>query len=894
MDRRVAAIVVFLLLTGACTSAPVGSSLTQIPSTQPLPAPAEDPKSRLTLDQIPPPLTLPQARPTTQPDAQAPVEALALFAAARDALLDGRPWAAVDLYNRAIALDPDSFELYRGLGQAELAALRHPNPQEIDAFEKALALRPGDLHLRALLGAQYAGLGQPDKAITELRLALLSPEYLQDDVAAATVDFLLARLLQDQGYDRAALDQYTVLLQRLDDPSLALRSEPDLANLADNPRSLLLETAFLHEKLGEWSDALAIYRPIAQADPASFELQAKIVRLLSYLGQIQDSLKQAAQVDADFGGTSDALDLLHEVARRGGVNPIAALRLMSSQNPTDESLLVALADLLTEQGRLSDAQRLLEASPLTQGSQATRRAVSKLFDLYLRQNKVDSAARLLVVYLAANPDALGQLDSWWQQLLEPPGGDELRLSTLQHLDVPGPAVPAKEFLIWRLADQWRRDVLARAALEQAAQSSPDQRPFAPAVRQLVITDWQRSNWTKAQKQNATDALASAAEKAGDASLAAEVRGLAALSDQRPDDAAALFEQALALGGSSPQLLLTYAAALRADKLDIKAQQLLWQLVSQYPQDEQAWEALFQFELNQKAVDDSRKVLSQWLSAIPSSVPARIFEAEIAEGQGNFAGAETTLLKLFDDHHDNADVIAALLALGRNTGRTELFVQRLSELHLREPVNVVVAEWLVEIYSDEGRMIEGKQVLDETRKAVANDPDLLYRIAHLYERVDQKQTTEDVLQQIVSLDPQQASACNDLGFTWADEGIHLLKAEALIRVAIDQEPDNQSFLDSMGWVLYKQKEYSQAAVFFDRAIGPANQPDPVILDHYGDVLYRMGRIAQAAAQWDRALAGVDPESQDPDQRQLRSSLLQKIQSMRQGRAADVAPLGAGDN
>jgi tetratricopeptide (TPR) repeat protein len=889
MDRRAAVIVVFLLLTGACTNAPVGT-LSAIHATQALPAPSSDPKSRLTLDQIPPPLSLPTARPTTQPDVPAPVESLALYAAARDALLDGRPWAAVDLFHKAIALDPDSFELYRGLGQAQLAALRHPNPAEIDSFQKALELRPDDLHLRALLGAQYASLGQQDKAVEQLRLALLTPQYQEDDVAAATVDFVLARLLQDQGYDRAALDEYAILLHRLDDPSFALRSQSELATLADNPRSLLLDMAYLHEKLGQWSDALDIYRPLAQDDPANFELQAKIVRLLSYLGKTQDAITAAAQVDTIFAGSSDAQNLIKEVARRGGVDGIAALRLLSSQHPADPSLTNALTDLLVARGRLADAQNVLEQSPLTKTPQADRQVVGKLFDLYLRQDRVDLAARLLIVYLAANPDSLGQIDSWWQQLLEPSRSDALTLSTLQHLDVPPGTAAAKEFLVWRLADQWRRDVLARSALDQAAQSTPDQRPFAPAIRQLVITDWSRSNWSEAQKQSASDALAAAAEKSGDPSLAAEVRGLAALSEHQPAQAATAFEQALALGGSSPQLLLTYAAALRADKQDIKAQQLLWQLVSQYPQYDQAWESLFQFELNQKAVEESRKVLVQWLAAIPSSVPARIFEAEIDQGQGNFSQAETNLLKLFNDHPDNADVISALLALGRNTGRTELFVQRLSQLHLHEPANVVVAEWLVEIYADEDRMVEGKQVLDETRRAVSGDLDLLYRIAHLYERVDQKQVTEEVLKQIVAADPQQASACNDLGYTWADEGIHLPKAQALIQVAIDQEPDNESFLDSMGWVLYKQKQYSQAAVYFDRAIGPANQPDPLVLNHYGDVLYRWGKIPQAAAQWDRALAGVDSESQDPDQRQLRFSLLQKIQSLRLGREADVAPLG----
>jgi predicted Zn-dependent protease len=416
------------------------------------------------------------------------------------------------------------------------------------------------------------------------------------------------------------------------------------------------------------------------------------------------------------------------------------------------------------------------------------------------------------------------------------------------------------------------------------------KPFPAAYRQLVLDDWARDDWDEARKQMASDDLAASAEKAGDPALASEVRGLAALSDKRPADAAAHFEQALVLGGSSPQLLLTYAAALHDANQDTKAQQILWKLVGEHPQDDQAWQGLFEFYQNQQEVDQEHDVLSQWLGAIPASVQGRLVEANFAVEEGNTAVAESVLLKIFADHDDNPDVIASLVNLGARTGRLDLFVNRLEDLRHREPGNSAVLEWLVEIYSGQGQTAQATKVLDEARAAAAKDADLLYQIAHLYEKVDQERTTEDVLQQVIALDPNQAAACNDLGFSWADQGRNLDRAEALIRTAVSQEPDNESYLDSLGWVLYKEGQFAESEEYMQKAVGPSLDPDPVVLDHYGDVLYRLGRGDDAAKQWQRSLDGIDLQPPDrQDLKGLKLTLQKKLSQQKQGEAVSVAPI-----
>jgi predicted Zn-dependent protease len=895
MVRPAFAILLTLLLAAGCAQVKAPDLHDSLASTAPAPAPAADPKSLLTLDQIPPPTLLPEPRPATQPDELAPAKSLALYGSARAAMDDNQPLSAVTLLQQAIALDPDSFELYRALGEAQLASLRQPNEAEFHSFEKALELRPDNLRLQALLGAQYAAANQLDNALRHLRLSLQTRQYQQDEVAAAAVDLLLARLLQQEGYDTAALDRYHVLLGRLDKPSFALRADPDLGPLTENPQSLWLEVGFINERRGNWAEALAAYEPQAKVDPSNFELQAKVVRMLSNLGRTRDAVKQAADVVLTFDASADSLALLKSVCADRGVNAVNALTRIYEADLSDNAALVALAAVLTDAGQTVQACTLLQQA-LAAGvtGDANRQVCNLLFGLYLKREDVPSATRLLIVYLAQHPDQVGEAEDWWDELLRPSQTEPLRLVTLQHLapDAKSGVDPkafesAKLFLVWRLADLWRRDTLARSALEQSVATG---KPFPAAYRQLVLDDWARDEWDESHKQQASDDLAASAEKAGDPALADEVRGLADLSDKRPADATVQFEQAIVLGGSSPQLLLTYASALHNANQDTKAQQILWKLVGERPQDDQAWQGLFQFYQNAQDMDQQHAVLAQWLGAIPASVQGRLVEANFAADEGNTAAAEQVLLKVFTDHDDNPDVIASLVNLGARTGRLELFINRLEELRHREPGNSAVLEWLVEIYTGQGRPTQAAKVLDEARAASAKDADLLYQIAHLYEKVDQTGTTTEVLQQVVNLDPNQAAACNDLGFTWADEGVNLNRAEKLIRVAVAQEPDNESYLDSLGWVLYKEGQFAESEQYMQKAVSPAVQPDPVVLDHYGDVLYRLGRGDDAARQWQRSLTGIDLQPPDrQDLKGLKLTLQKKLAQQKQGEPVSVAPI-----
>ena len=121
------------------------------------------------------------------------------------------------------------------------------------------------------------------------------------------------------------------------------------------------------------------------------------------------------------------------------------------------------------------------------------------------------------------------------------------------------------------------------------------------------------------------------------------------------------------------------------------------------------------------------------------------------------------------------------------------------------------------------------------------------------------------------DPLNANALNSLSYLLADRGTRLPEAVELAQRAVKIEPGNPSYLDTLGWALFKQGKTDEADVPLSRAAAVLTA-NSVIQDHHGDVLARRGRHAEAVAAWQRALAG-DGEQLD------RAAIEKKIKAAR---------------
>jgi len=113
--------------------------------------------------------------------------------------------------------------------------------------------------------------------------------------------------------------------------------------------------------------------------------------------------------------------------------------------------------------------------------------------------------------------------------------------------------------------------------------------------------------------------------------------------------------------------------------------------------------------------------------------------------------------------------------------------------------------------------------------------------------------ERTLRDILARDPLDANALNSLGYMFAERGERLDEAVSLLQRALKIEPDNPSYLDSLGWAYLQQGKVDLA----DRPLTDAAdklRKNSVVQDHLGDLRYKQQRYSEAVQAWERALAG----------------------------------------
>lgn len=152
--------------------------------------------------------------------------------------------------------------------------------------------------------------------------------------------------------------------------------------------------------------------------------------------------------------------------------------------------------------------------------------------------------------------------------------------------------------------------------------------------------------------------------------------------------------------------------------------------------------------------------------------------------------------------------------------------------------------------------EARDVIRESRLIISN-------ICVLQKRLPE---AEEWLEQVLDEFPEDAGALNDLGYLWADQNKNLDRALEMIQRAVNEEPNNTSYRDSLGWTYYRLDRYEEALAELKKAAEDP-EPDAVILDHLGDAHHKLNQLDQALAAWKRALEGL---ASDGD-----AELIQKI-------------------
>ena len=143
-------------------------------------------------------------------------------------------------------------------------------------------------------------------------------------------------------------------------------------------------------------------------------------------------------------------------------------------------------------------------------------------------------------------------------------------------------------------------------------------------------------------------------------------------------------------------------------------------------------------------------------------------------------------------------------------------------------------------------------------AKATDPKLLdegfyFQLGATCERKGDYAQAEQYFRKSLLLAPNFAEAMNYLGYMWAEHDQKLDEARELIDKALKAEPKNAAYLDSMAWVLFKQKHPKEALPYALKAAELSDQPDATLYDHIGDIYAALNETEKAREAWRKSLA-----------------------------------------
>jgi len=193
-----------------------------------------------------------------------------------------------------------------------------------------------------------------------------------------------------------------------------------------------------------------------------------------------------------------------------------------------------------------------------------------------------------------------------------------------------------------------------------------------------------------------------------------------------------------------------------------------------------------------------------------------------------------------------------------------------------------------------RWKDAEDALDKSEPLATAKEDRTYLFflrGELAERQKHYDQAEQYFNQALNLTPDNTMTLNYLGYMWADRGVKLPEALKMIRKAVDIEPMNGAYLDSLGWVYFKMGEYELAEDNLRQAVN-RDQTDPTVHMHLGDLYEKTGRIRLAAAQWQLSVdefAKSSPADVEPGDV---AKVQKKLESAREKLAKEEGALNQG--
>ncbi len=153
-------------------------------------------------------------------------------------------------------------------------------------------------------------------------------------------------------------------------------------------------------------------------------------------------------------------------------------------------------------------------------------------------------------------------------------------------------------------------------------------------------------------------------------------------------------------------------------------------------------------------------------------------------------------------------------------------------------------------------LKSAEVLEKARSYERQDsPSWLLVQAHItramaYDKLRRQLKSIRAYRDVLGIDPENVLALNNLAYLFAERGENLDEAMVYAKQAVDGEPDNPVFLDTLGWLYYKTGDHRKAREILEKAL--SKEPDePEIYEHLAEIYRALGQTVKAKEYTDKA-------------------------------------------
>jgi tetratricopeptide (TPR) repeat protein len=155
------------------------------------------------------------------------------------------------------------------------------------------------------------------------------------------------------------------------------------------------------------------------------------------------------------------------------------------------------------------------------------------------------------------------------------------------------------------------------------------------------------------------------------------------------------------------------------------------------------------------------------------------------------------------------------------------------------------------YNRLGRNLDAVRVLEHARGIEPEDVDAAAQLALVYDTIGRHEESDSLYEEALRLDPENHLVLNNYAYSLAERGEHLSRALTMVQKALEAQPENASYLDTIGWVYFKLGRYEEARDKVQAAID-LGEVNAVVYEHLGDIYYHLKQPERAREHWHMAL------------------------------------------